>query len=154
MTAFRRARRKWLWCWGALLLGPRLVRAQHRPDEWTSLIEQLTGAKLTRTGGVTVDIPRIADNGNAVPLKIRVDSPMTAQSYVKSIHVIAEKNPRPLVAAFYLGPRAGKAEVETRIRLNGTQRVAAVAALSDGSYWQGVAEVDVTESACYDATNP
>jgi sulfur-oxidizing protein SoxY len=79
---------------------------------------------------------------------------MTAQDYVKTIHLIAEKNPRPLVAAFHLGPRAGRAEIDTRIRLNGTQRVVAVATMSDGSQWRGMAEVDVTESACYDATNP
>ena len=30
----------------------------------------------------------------------------------------------------------------------------AVATLADGSRWSGIAEVDVTESACYDATNP
>ena len=47
---------------------------------------------------------------------------------------------------------AGRAEIVTRVRLNGTQRVVALAQLSDGSYWSGSAEVEVTESACLDAT--
>jgi sulfur-oxidizing protein SoxY len=54
------------------------------------------------------------------------------------------------MATFHLGPKAGRAEVTTRVRLNGTQRVLAVAHLSDGSYWSGTAEVEVTESACLD----
>ena len=43
------------------------------------------------------------------------------------------------VCWFYLGPRAGKAEVSSRIRLNGTQRVVAVAQLSDGTFWSDAA---------------
>ena len=154
MTGLARARRRFLSCLGLAAFWPTLARAQDVPDELPKLIAELAGAKATRDGKVALTIPRIADNGNAVPLKIKVDSPMTADDHVKSVHVIAEKNPRPLVAVFFLGPHAGRAEIDTRIRLNGTQRVAAVATLSDGSQWLGLAEVDVTESACYDATNP
>lgn len=148
-----RARRRFFAYCGAFAVWPSLARSEDA-DELPSLIEKLTGATNVRDGRIALDIPRIADNGNAVPLKLKVESPMTAQDYVRTIHVIAEKNPRPLVAAFHLGPRAGRAEVDTRIRLNGTQRVVAVATMSDGSRWRGIAEVDVTESACYDATNP
>jgi sulfur-oxidizing protein SoxY len=148
-----RARRRFFAVCGAFAVWPSLARSEGA-DELPALIEKLTGAKDVRDGRIALDIPRIADNGNAVPLKLKVESPMTAQDYVQTVHVIAEKNPRPLVAAFHLGPRAGRAEIDTRIRLNGTQRVVAVATMSDGSRWRGIAEVDVTESACYDATNP
>lgn len=151
--AINGARRRFVAGLGALAVLPSIGRAQE-VDALPQLIEKLTGAKSPRDGRVTLDIPRIADNGNAVPLRIKVDSAMTAQDYVKTIHIVAEKNPRPLVAAFHLGARSGKAEIDTRIRLNGTQRVVAVATMSDGSQWRGIAEVDVTESACYDATNP
>ena len=154
MSPLARARRRFLAGFGLAALWPALGRAQEAPDELPKLIAELTGARSVSEGKVALTIPRIADNGNAVPLKIKVDSPMSADDHVKSVHVIAEKNPRPLVAAYFLGPRAGRAEIDTRIRLNGTQRVAAVATLSDGSRWLGLAEVDVTESACYDATNP
>ena len=56
------------------------------------------------------------------------------------------------MATFHLGAQAGRAEVATRVRLNGSQRLLAVAQLSDGSYWSGDAEVEVTESACLDAS--
>ena len=56
------------------------------------------------------------------------------------------------MANFYLGPRAGRAQISTRVRLGGSQKVLAVAALSDGTFWSASAEVVVTLSACYDAT--
>lgn len=149
-----RLRRRVLACSGALAVWPALGRAQVAADALPGLIAQLTGATTVRPGRVALTIPRIADNGNAVPVRVEVASPMTAAEHVTQVHLIAEKNPRPLIAAFHLGPHAGKAEIDTRIRLNGTQRVAAVARMSDGSHWVGIAEVDVTESACYDATNP
>lgn len=147
-----RVRRRLLWGSGVLLVCPALARA-NSPD-MMPLLKEVMGATAVRAGRVALDIPRLADNGNAVPLKVKIDSPMTAADYVKTIHIVAEKNPRPLVAVFHLGPRAGRAEINTRIRLNGTQFVMAVATMGDGSRWSGIAEVDVTESACYDATNP
>lgn len=150
---FSAARRRVLACLAAVAAWPSIARAQEA-DALPALVEKLTGAKAPADGRVSLDIPRFADNGNAVPLKVKVESAMTARDHVKTIHVVAEKNPRPLVAVFFLGPHSGRAEVDTRMRLNGTQRVAAVATMSDGTQWRGVAEVDVTESGCYDATNP
>lgn len=116
------------------------------------LVGRLTGGAAVREGRVRLEIPRLADNGHSVPLKVTVESPMNAADYVRSVTLLSERNPRPLMAKFYLGPRCGRAEVITRVRLNGSQRVLAIAQLSDGSYWSGSAEVEVTESACLDAT--
>ena len=90
------------------------------------------------------------DNGLSVPLNLSIESAMTAADHVRSIALFSEKNPRPLIAKFQLGAAAGRAEVATRVRLNGSQRLLAVAQLSDGSWWSGGAEVVVTESACLD----
>ena len=132
----------------APLLPIRAARAQS--DPFASLILKVTGGAPVRSGRVTVDTPRLADNGYSVPLRLRVESPMTAADHVRSITLFSEKNPRPVIATFHLGPSAGRPEVATRVRLNGTQRLLAVAQLSDGSYWSGGAEVVVTESACLD----
>jgi sulfur-oxidizing protein SoxY len=75
---------------------------------------------------------------------------MSAHDYVRTITVLSDRNPRPLVATYHLGPRAGRAQVATRVRLNGSQRLWALAELSDGSFWSGHADVVVTESACLD----
>jgi len=133
----------------ALPLCARESRAAEPP--LAPLIRKITGGEPVREGRVHLDIPRLADNGHSVPLKITVDSKMTAQDHVRSITLLSERNPRPLMATFHLGPRAGRPVVATRVRLNGTQRVVALAQLADGSYWSGSAEVEVTESACLDA---
>jgi len=103
-----------------------------------------------RKGKVAVELPQLADNGNSVPIRITVDSPMTAADHVKSIHLYSERNPVSNMANFYLGPRAGKAEINSRVRLAGSQKVTAVAKLSDGSVWYDTAAVVVTLSACLD----
>ena len=132
----------------ASLLPSRAARAQ--ADPFAALLKQVTGGATVRQGRVTVDTPRLADNGHSVPLTVSVESPMTAADHVRSITLLSERNPRPLMATFHLGPKAGRAEVTTRVRLNGTQRVLAVAHVSDGTYWSGIAAVEVTESACLD----
>lgn len=116
------------------------------------LIAKLTGGARVTPGRVTVGTPRLADNGHSVPMTVSVASPMTAAEHVRSITLLSERNPRPVIAVYHLGPRAGRALVATRVRLNGSQRVLAIAQLSDGSFWSGSAEVEVTESACLDAT--
>jgi sulfur-oxidizing protein SoxY len=81
-------------------------------------------------------------------MTVRVESPMTDIDYVKTVLVVADKNPQRDVCWFYLGPRAGRAEVSSRIRLNGTQRVVAIAQLSDGTFWSDARDIEVREAAC------
>jgi sulfur-oxidizing protein SoxY len=132
---------------GALAL-PRGGLAQVDPLD--PLVRALTGGAPVRKGKVTLVLPQLADNGNSVPIRITVDSPMTEADHVKSIHLYSERNPVRNMANFYLGPRAGKAEIDSRVRLAGSQRVIAVARLSDGSLWYDAAPVVVTLSACLD----
>lgn len=134
---------------GVWAMAAGLARAQ--TDPLAPLIRDITGGTAVNAGRVKVDTPRLADNGHSVPMKLTVESPMTAADHVRSITLLSPRNPRPLIAKFTLGPRAGRAEVVTRVRLNGTQTVLAIAQLSDGSFWSGSAEVEVTESACLDA---
>lgn len=137
---------------GAVMSQSRLSRAQLVTQPLEPIIARVTGGAAVREGRVSLEIPRLADNGHAVPLKISVASPMNEREFVRSIHILSERNPRPLIAAFHLFPGGGRAEVSTRVRLNGSQRVLVLAALSDGSWWSGSAEVEVTETACLDAT--
>jgi sulfur-oxidizing protein SoxY len=83
-----------------------------------------------------------------VPMMVSVDSPMTAEDHVKSIHVFNEKNPQPNIGNFYLSALSGRAQVSTRIRLADSQKVTAIARLSDGSFWQTSVDVVVTLAAC------
>jgi sulfur-oxidizing protein SoxY len=109
----------------------------------------LKGATM-RKGRVRLELPPIADNGHSVRLVVRVDSPMIDMDHVRRIDLISERNPVPLMATFFLEPQMGRAEIESRVRLNGTQRVTAIAQLSDGSFWFDSADVVVNEPACLD----
>src|ERR1700716_1198534 len=124
-----------------------------RPSEATSAtlaaaIKNVVGAAEVRTGKVKLDVPPLVENGNTVPMTVSVSNPMTSNDYVKSIHVFNEKNPQPNIGNFYLGPRAGRAQVSTRIRLADSQKIVAIARLSDGTFWSVSVDVVVTLAAC------
>lgn len=101
-----------------------------------------------REGRVQLEIAELVDNGNVVPVTVTVESAMTATEHVKRIAIFNEKNPQRDVARFTLGPRSGKASVTTRIRLAATQKIVAIAQMSDGSYWSHTVDVIVTAVAC------
>ena|SRR5688572_8696432 len=109
---------------------------------------KVTGGARVQRGRVKLDLPPLIDNGNAVPLTVTVESPMTAQDHVKAIHVFTEKNPQPYVISANLGPRAGRARLATRARIADTGSVVAIAQMSDGSFWSDSVNVVVTLSAC------
>ena len=114
------------------------------------LLQKLTQGAIPAKGGITIELPQIAENGNAVPLRMSIDSPMTPEDHVEAIHVIAERNPRPLVATYRFGPAAGKADMSTRVRLAGTQKLRVLAALSGGRFLLQEQDVLVTSAACLD----
>src|ERR1700752_833118 len=122
--------------------------ADATPAMLSAAIRNVVGEANVRTGKVKLDIPPLVENGNTVPMTVSVTSPMTADDHVKSIHVFNEKNPQPNIGNFYLGPRAGRAQVSTRIRLADSQKIVAIARLSDGSFWSASADVVVTLAAC------
>lgn len=122
--------------------------AEATPAMLAAAIRNVVGTADVRTGKVKLDVPPLVENGNTVPITVSVASPMTADNYVKSIHVFNEKNPQPNIGNFYLGPHAGRAQVSTRIRLADSQKVVAIARLSDGSFWSVSADVVVTLAAC------
>jgi sulfur-oxidizing protein SoxY len=122
--------------------------AEATPATLAAAIRNVVGAAVVQTGRVNLDVPPLVENGNTVPMTVSVANPMTADDYVRSIHVFNEKNPQPNIGNFYLGPRAGRAQVSTRIRLADSQKIVAIARLSDGSFWSASADVVVTLAAC------
>jgi sulfur-oxidizing protein SoxY len=122
--------------------------AEATPAMLAAAIRVVTGPAEVHTGKVKLDIPPLVENGNTVPMTVSVTSPMTPDDYVKSIHVFNEKNPQPNIGNFYFGPRAGRAQISTRIRLADTQKVVAIARLSDDTFWSASVDVVVTLAAC------
>ena len=122
--------------------------ARATPEAMAAAIRQVVGDKPVREGRVTLELPPLVENGNAVPITVAVDSPMSAADHVRAIHVFNEKNPQPHVFDARLSPRNGKALIATRIKLGDSQRIVAIAETSDGSFWSAGADVIVTLAAC------
>ena len=137
---------------GAAVLGAvpavTLRPAEATPAMLATAIRDVVGGAVVRTGKVKLEVPPLVENGNTVPMTVSVASPMTADDHVKSIHVFNEKNPQPNIGNFHLGPRSGRAQISTRIRLADTQKIVAIAQLSDGSFWSASVDVVVTLAAC------
>ena len=137
---------------GAAVIGAMPVvtlrQAAATPATLAAAIRNVVGTAVVRTGKVKLEIPPLVENGNTVPMTVSVSSAMTAEDHVKSIHVFNEKNPQPNIGNFYLGPQAGRAQISTRIRLADSQKIVAIAKLSDGSFWSATVEVVVTLAAC------
>ena len=149
------SRRRFLQAAGAVAAGAALPAAAQASrilpvQDIAPLIARITGGKPVEKKGVRVVLPSLAENGNSVPLGIRVDSPMTASDRVTDLHVFAERNPRPLVAAYHFGTAVARAQVDTRVRLAVEQRVLVIATLSGGRFLSGEANVVVTSAACID----
>ena len=127
-------------------------RAAATPASMPAAIREVVGEAPLNRGKIKIDVPALIENGNAVPFTVSCESPMTESDHVKAIHVFTEKNPQPNVISVQLGPRAGRASVSTRIRLADTQKIVAVAQMSDGSFWSDDVEVVVTLAACLEGT--
>ena len=129
----------------ATMLGASEALAKNDADE---VIKKFTGGKTAAQGRVKLDLPEIAENGNTVPMTVSVESPMTEQSHVTEVLVVANDNPRAGVVTFHFSPASGVAEANTRIRLATTQDVIAVAKMNDGSFFTASKQVKVTIGGC------
>ncbi len=153
LCSFRPARRAILGTGLWLALAP-VVRAQVQGmgmapgKQMAEAITAFAQGQPVRRGRVQLDIAELVDNGNVVPVQVRVDSPMTAADHVQQIAIYSDRNPQRDVALFTLGPRAGRAQVATRIRLATSQQVSAIARMNDGTVWVTTVDVIVVLAAC------
>lgn len=121
--------------------------AHAAPRDAKKRLADLTGGVKPQKGRIKITLPKVTDQGRFVPIRVAVESPMSAADYVKAIHIVAERNPTPEVASFYLSPANGKAEVSTRIRLLQTQVLVVAAEMSDGSVFMAKGRSKITGGA-------
>jgi sulfur-oxidizing protein SoxY len=126
------------------------IAAPELPD--IPLLAQLLAGRTPRWERLRLELPALADNGLAVPMKLGMPGPFAPGPTVQAIHLFSEKNPVPDMAVFEFPAPLERIEIDTRVRLAGTQRVVAVAAMSDGALYAAMAEVIVTIAACLDGS--
>ena len=124
------------------------LRAETEGNGWEALVAEFTGGVTPQEGRIALDLPEIAENGASVPMGLRVESHMTDGDHVRRVLVVAGANPAPKVAEFRFSALSGTADVATRIRLGRSQRVVAVAEMSDGSFHTASRMVQVTIGGC------
>ena len=118
--------------WGA--------RADDLPDPETaiwkkvrrSLFENRPVASDAR-GIVELVTPVRAEDAAVVPVAIRTKIAQRPDRYIRRIYLIVDNNPSPVAAIVELTPESGRADLETRIRIEEYTYVRAVAELSDGA---------------------
>jgi sulfur-oxidizing protein SoxY len=122
--------------WG---VAPPAARADDLPDPETaiwgkvkrSLFEDRTVANDAR-GVLELVAPVRAEDAAVVPIAIRTKLEQRPERYIRRIYLIVDNNPSPIAATFELTPEGGRADLETRIRIEEYTYVRAVAELSDG----------------------
>jgi len=108
--------------------------------------------RAPRRERLRLELPALADNGQAVPMRLTMAGPFAPAPTVRAIHLFSEVNPVPEMAVFEFPSPPPKVEIDSRIRLAGSQRVVAVALMSDGALFAAVADVVVTIAACLDGS--
>jgi len=148
-----RTRRRLLQSAAAVALVPWLPAnaAADELPEIPALSAFLAGRK-PRLARVHLTLPQLADNGQTVPMKVSVDGPFAPGPRVTAINLFSEANPVPEMAVFEFPVAVDRAEIDSRVRLATTQRIVAVATMSDGALYATAAEVIVTIAGCMDGT--
>lgn len=120
-------------------LGPIAVRATADPLQ--QAIMAFTDGTAPVAGGVELNVPEIAENGNSVAMRV-------SAAGSTAIAIFAPANPTTRIAAFQFGALSGASAVSTRIRLAQSQDVVAVAKMPDGSFRMASCSVRVTIGGC------
>ena len=118
------------------------------PAEFKKLMEQFTGGKPSQADGLQLDVPVLADNPSAVPVKVKVTLPITEQDWCEEIIVLADLNPLPLACRLLFTPAAGTAEAAVRVRLSQSQTVHALARMKSGRLLAASQAVTAAASGC------
>ena len=108
------------------------------PDtkKWKQLKEVIfDGRKIKENaeGILSISAPFRAEDAAVVPISITSKIEQTPEKFIKKLYLLIDNNPTPLAGVFTLSPEAGRADIETRVRLEEYTHVRAVAELNNGS---------------------
>lgn len=119
-------------------LAAPLLAADNPADEerWRQIRTAVFGDRpiaADATNIVRLEAPARAADGAVVPVAIRTQLAQTPQRHIRKLWLVVDKNPSPVGAVFTMTPESGRAEVETRIRVEEYTHARVVAELNDGS---------------------
>lgn len=118
------------------------------PVAFKKALSTFTGSATPQTEGLQLDIPVLADNPSAVPIKAKVTLPITEHDWCEELIVLAELNPIPLACRIRFTAETGSAEAAVRIRLSQSQAVHVLARMKSGKLLAGKQTITVAASGC------
>jgi sulfur-oxidizing protein SoxY len=104
-------------------------------EVWKKVRTSLFAARpITNVGDdvLLLETPNRAEDAAIVPIAIKVRAPQTAAQHVRKLYLLIDNNPSPIAAVFNFTPNSGRAEVETRVRVDEYTHVRAIAETNDG----------------------
>ena len=115
---------------------PLLRGPDDEPDEAVKkVLREKFGDRPIREGHVTLDVPDVAPDSREVPLLIESDLPMTADDFVKGLHIVVDHNPDIYLAGFAFTAAIGAATLDTRIKMRRSSHIRIIAETSKGALW-------------------
>lgn len=119
-------------------------------EPWQRLeaAQRLLGDSEPQTQGLALDLPHVSEDGSAVPLTVSFDGQLAENDFIERVDLFANANPSPQVATFHFTELTAKPEISTRVRLNETQNVIAIATSHQGKRFVASREVRITVSGC------
>ena len=140
---------------GAIGSGERLLAAAAGPDDpevpneiVARILQDISRGRPITRGHLSLDMPAAAEDGRVVPVIIESDLPMTAERFVKAVHLVVDFNPDAHLAVYQLSPAIGTVSLSTRIKMKRSTWVRAIAETSTGELWAAYAHVNVTLNGC------
>ena len=118
------------------------------PVAFKKALSTFTGSATPQPEGLQLDIPVLADNPSAVPIKAKVTLPITEHDWCEELIVLAELNPIPLACRIRFTAETGSAEAAVRIRLSQSQAVHVLARMKSGKLLAGKQTITVAASGC------
>ncbi len=107
-------------------------------EVWKKVRTSLFAARPIINAGddvLLLETPNRAEDAAIVPISIKVRAPQSATQYVSKLYLLIDNNPSPIAAIFNFTPNSGRADVETRVRVDEYTHVRAIAEMNDGKLY-------------------
>lgn len=105
---------------------------------WPKLRASLFGSRTIDENAdavIRLETPKRAEDASTVPVAIRTGLNQTTDRFIRKLYLLVDNNPSPIAAVFEFTPDSGRAEIETRIRIEQYTDVRAVAEMNDGTLY-------------------
>jgi sulfur-oxidizing protein SoxY len=127
----------------AALMGPAAAQDERPETTWTELRPSILGERPIRDGAglVSLEAPKRAEDAAIVPVTLRIALPEGDARRVKSLTLVVDENPSPVVGTIRFADGQRRFDLSTRIRVNSYSYVRAIAETEDGGLYMTKAYV-------------